>query len=379
MSDDDFVDALRRTDDRWRSERPSDHLDARVVASLHGRGRSIPALGMIAAAGAIAGALVFMTRDRPAVDPPAPLADLELADFEPARCAPAAESSALRLDKGCTVTLRAPAMAIHALETVELLRGAAGIEVIRGVARFDVERVKPGASRVVVLVADGRIEVVGTRFVVTQRHGVGTVFLEVGRIDFIARSGERQRLEPGGSRTWGPSVSAAVVLAQPPVDAGVPRARAVPPDEGGPIGVATRPEAPPVADRPVEIVPAREPKRAPSELTPEALLESAPPRTWSVEQTSRAVQWVSKLRGEGRYAEAVVWIARLLEAPLDARAAEVLSFERGQLLERKLGDTEGACQHWGAHRARFPGGRYEIEVTTALNRCGAVNSPRGRE
>ncbi|MCK6547250.1 hypothetical protein L6R52_15470, partial [Myxococcota bacterium] len=78
---------------------------------------------------------------------------------------------------------------------------------------------------------------------------------------------------------------------------------------------------------------------------------------------------VTTLIAEGRAGEAAALITTLLEAPIDARTAEVLSFELGLLLEKKLGDDDGACRHWRAHRARFGAGRYGDALAEAEARC----------
>jgi hypothetical protein len=118
---------------------------------------------------------------------------------------------------------------------------------------------------------------------------------------------------------------------------------------------------------------APEPKREAPEETPEVARDiievEPPPRAWSAERTAQAVAEVSELRAKGRYLEASRLIEQLLQAPLAARAAEVLSFERGEILEHKLSLHADACAHWRTHQQRFAGGRYEIEVRRALELC----------
>jgi RNA polymerase sigma-70 factor (ECF subfamily) len=99
-----------------------------------------------------------------------------------------------------------------------------------------------------------------------------------------------------------------------------------------------------------------------------------PAAQWSAEQTERAVERVTELRSKGQYAEAASLIASLIDAPVDTRTAEVLSFERGEILERKLSRTAEACAHWRFHAARFPTGRYQTALDAALLRCQETSS-----
>lgn len=100
----------------------------------------------------------------------------------------------------------------------------------------------------------------------------------------------------------------------------------------------------------------------------------AAPKTWSDERTAKEVARVSDYRARGEFDRAAALIVELLEAPIDQRSAEVLSFERGELLEHKLDRRADACAHWRAHAQRFHGGRYRHEIDAAIERC-AGNSP----
>ncbi len=95
---------------------------------------------------------------------------------------------------------------------------------------------------------------------------------------------------------------------------------------------------------------------------------------WSPERIEVEVQRVRDLVARGRADEAQRHIEELLEGPVPARTAEVLSFERGTLLMRASAKTGDACRHWRQHAARFGDGRYGDLVRQALERCGSGNS-----
>lgn len=99
---------------------------------------------------------------------------------------------------------------------------------------------------------------------------------------------------------------------------------------------------------------------------------------WSEARTAEEVARVSDHRARGEFDRAASLIAELLDAPIDHRSAEVLSFERGELLEHKLDRRAEACAHWRAHAARFSDGRYRREIEAAIERCTG-NSPAAKE
>jgi hypothetical protein len=378
-----FDEALRRAAAEWAAARGTPSLDERVLSSLRA-GRGWPRTGLALLAGLAT--LVWLLATRTAPTLVAPAAAVPDVIFEPAACAPAVPAARLVLARGCTVSIVAPGLIIHAVETSELRRHSDGIRLVSGVVRFDASPVLPGAAPVVLFVSGGHIEVRGTRFEVRQDGAGGTVWLEEGRIEFVDPSGRRLPLEPGARHRWtyaptapptlGPRavVESSRAKASPAVSPLSLDRDAVPVPEvaGGPPGASANVAGRAPLRRAVEDGPDMSEGPMPG-------LEKVPPRAWSADQTAAAVRWVTRLRAERRYVEAVTWIGRLLEAPLDNRAAEVLSFERGQLLERKLADALGACRHWSAHAARFGSGHYDAEVHAALARCRGGNSGRGRQ
>jgi hypothetical protein len=78
-----------------------------------------------------------------------------------------------------------------------------------------------------------------------------------------------------------------------------------------------------------------------------------------------------RLREEGRYREAAAALSTIRSAKIDARTAEVLSFEEGEVLEH-LVDEASACAHWKRHAERFPAGRYGEFVDAKMRRLGCA-------
>lgn len=98
-----------------------------------------------------------------------------------------------------------------------------------------------------------------------------------------------------------------------------------------------------------------------------------PPAQWSKARIDREVAAASRARAEGEYEAARQRLTKLLKAPVGERVAEIMSFELGGLLERKIKDAEAACVHWRGHRGRFVGGRYAEQVQQRLNACRLGN------
>ena len=108
---------------------------------------------------------------------------------------------------------------------------------------------------------------------------------------------------------------------------------------------------------------------ATSALRPGDRLNWRPSVNWPSARTAARVRAIADLRAQGRYAEAEAEIRAILRAPIDLATAEVLSYERGTLLDGPLRRPDDACAHWQAHTARFPSGRYEAAVEKARERC----------
>jgi transmembrane sensor len=208
----------------------------------------------------------------------------------------------------CTMELVAPA---------RLRRLSDGVELAAGTLTLDVNHDRPRASPFRVRVSHGDLEVLGTRFTVTQRHDGGEVTLHRGSIRFRDAAGQTRVLSPGQRLSW-------------------------------PLPAELR------AERPV-VAPAPQPKRAREKTAPKPL--EAPAKF----DAEALLERIAVLRSRGQYEEAVTALASALQT----RADERLSFELGAILTRQLRDATRACEHWSAHRARFERGRYEREISLA--------------
>jgi hypothetical protein len=240
----------------------------------------------------------------------------------------------------CSVSL--PQMAVRTLRGSMLIEQAGRVELVRGQARFRVDPVTPGAQPVRVRVSAGVIEVLGTEFEVRQQQRRGWVRLDKGRIRLLLDNGHRVNLRPGERFEWSNSA--------------VERSRSAEPESAAaPTG-------------PSEGAPAEPPKAETASRQGPAPAEV---QTAAVERRRRepGVAQVVALRSQGRYSEALALVDELVNSALDPRSHEVLSYERGSLLEH-LGRHRAACRHWEHHAARFSRGRYAAAVERTLEqRC----------
>jgi hypothetical protein len=202
-------------------------------------------------------------------------------------------------------------------------------------------------------VGGGIIEVVGTKFVVDQGDRDGSVDLIEGRIRFLRTSGPPVEIRPGERFRWTNGVEPTVdAWGDPAESASGGAAR----QAAGPSSATTLAPKAALDKRAAE---------APSEASGSHADSQPAPRV-SVED---AIQRAIRLRGEGRYGEARSVLAELHGASLDAHAAEILSFEEGDLLEHFERDS-AICAHWQQHQARFPTGQYRSVVSAKLSRLG---------
>jgi hypothetical protein len=309
--------------------------DRRIRAALEAhaarRRGPVPLLvtGAVAAAALVTGWSLARTIPRSERPPVAQMA--APIPVEPG-CQTRTDADTIELDGFCRHPLEG--LAVETSGTARIRRLPNGVEMVSGWATFDVEPVRSGAP-VEVVVSDGRIEVLGTRFVVFQGPGRGHVDLVEGSIRFVPEDGEPTILEPGERFTWGD-------LAAPNEEPSIERPDAA--DEAPPP-VATRgrvrpgPPAPPRQTEPVDV----------------------------------PLDRIASLRAAGRYAEAVELIRTIDATRLDPRTAEVLSYEEGTILQDHLRHDAAACRHWDHHLRRFPRGRYRDRVQT--RRAGCEASP----
>ncbi|HSI03968.1 MAG: FecR domain-containing protein [Myxococcota bacterium] len=219
-----------------------------------------------------------------------------------------------------------------------LEESAQGMRVRHGKVSFVVQKRERGAT-MRVLVSHGAIEVVGTRFTVTQEDQGGKVKLEEGSIKFHWLGGDESTVVPGEELEWPPRPKPTpVTLDDIPLDAPVE------------VVAPPKPQAPAKAPRPTPPKPPEAPKEEkPEEQAAEADEPSGPMLMEDV------LKKMSTLRSQHRYREAV----ELLRAQSDrgdfsGLQQARLSFEIGLLLQDRMDDKAGACAQWKQHARRYP-------------------------
>jgi hypothetical protein len=220
----------------------------------------------------------------------------------------------------CRLRLVEPSLSIDVWGGAGLVAAADGVRVQRGVALFHVDPVALGRPRVRVEVSAGTIEVIGTRFVVTQLEGGGHVDLLEGSIAFVDREGAEHAVAAGQRLGWDTS--------------------------------RVHTEATPIAA----------PIRAPRPTTP----ASAPL------DVDAALEKIAALRRAGRYDDAVAQLVRLRRSVDDPSTAQVLSFEEGTL--RMHADRpDEICAFWRGHLARFGPGDHAASIEDHMTTAGCTD------
>lgn len=233
----------------------------------------------------------------------------------------------------CSLVTAGPSMRIDTVEASELEVADRTVHLRGGSALFDVDKVQGDPVRVVV--PQGQIVVVGTRFRVIVADGHSEVELYEGRLEFHDERGEVTPIVAGQVVSFGE------------------RPAAVPSSEA-PAVVAEEPAedvAPAPAQSPQKPSRARVPVKQPSPMQHDA----AP-----------VIEAAERLRREGRYAEAAAVLRDALTRRWPTRTADVLSYELGRLLQRRIRDEDAACQHWQRHLERFAKSRYRSRIERAM-------------
>jgi hypothetical protein len=232
----------------------------------------------------------------------------------------------LRFEAGCRLQLAQPAMELEIWAPTRLQPIADGVAVREGEVMFLVEHVEDPERPARVGVSGGTIEVIGTRFVISQARDAGHVDLLEGAIRFRRLDGEVEAVDPGQRYGWSTAIPEATSDLSDLIEEPAPLPRA-----------------------PVDPVEPAEPK---AELA-EGLAE------------------VARLRRAGELDAAIAKLDALAREQSDARTLEVISYERGTLVERSAARSS-ACEVWNEHRRRFPGGRYDLEVERRIGQLQCV-------
>ena len=246
----------------------------------------------------------------------------------------------------CTLKDEALGAMLAVAGGTRLRRAADGVEVAEGSVEVDVDHGVVRSAPYQVRVSHGVIEVLGTRFTVTQRPNGGEVTLHRGSIRFRSADGRVEVLSVGQTLAW---PLPAVVVA--PVQ--------MPPD----------PAPPPVKPSALTV---RAPVPAPA-----SKLEPAPPAplVQKVFDPEELLNRIAVLRSRGQFEDAVAALRSELEQAHPAPTRERLSYELGAILTLQMGDKVRACAHWRQHQGQFPGGRYDREVAQARGKLECSESP----
>lgn len=325
----DLREGLKRAAEELDAASPSQAMDARLRARLEApaRVRRWVAVGAAGAVAAVLALFIFGVRER------------SIGGFsivEQQGLEGEAREGVVHLAQGSAVlAVRAEGLEVRVTAPAELQRVDPGARVLRGSAEISVEK-RGGRAPLRVLVSDGAIEVLGTKFLVVQEEQGGHVTLHEGSIRFAANDGRVRMVKPGETLSW--PLPAEVTV--------VPEVLPVPPEPVAP--------APVMAQRPRHLVVAAAPASAPIHYV----------------DADDLLRQVDTLRSRGEFAEAVRYLTHGLTRELKPGTRERFSFELGIILTDQMHDSAKACAHWKKHASAFGEGRYGVEVQRASARAG---------
>lgn len=322
----DLREGLKRAAEELDAASPSQAMDARLRARLEAPAR----VRWWVAAGAVAAVLVlFILGARERSIGGFSIVEQQGLEGE-------AREGVVHLAQGSAVlAVRVEGLELRVTAPAELQRVDPGARLLRGSAEISVEKRLGGRAPLRVLVSDGAIEVLGTKFLVVQEEQGGHVTLHEGSIRFAASDGRVRMVKPGETLSW--PLPAEVTV--------VPEVLPVPPE--------------PVAPAPVM---AQRPRHG-------AVAAPAPAPIHYVDADDLLRQ-VDTLRSRGEFAEAVRYLTHGLTRELKPGTRERFSFELGIILTDQMHDSAKACAHWKKHAAAFGEGRYGVEVQRASARAG---------
>ncbi len=246
-------------------------------------------------------------------------------------------------------------------EVTTLVEEMQRVELVEGSASFVVEKVAVGGEPVVIRVPGGRIEVLGTHFDVQLMSSQGALTLHEGRIRFTSDGQSAVVMHPGERVVWRWAEGD-----RPPI---------VPPlgstlahqTESEPM-LAPRPEPPSTTAKTAAPTPSRA-TRQPSERTPPPATGEPPRASRRLPQPETAIARIMELKLQGKFSQALLALDKAASGVLAPHAREVLSFERGVLLERI--DGARACAQFELHQSRYHAGQYARAADQRLKRCAS--------
>jgi hypothetical protein len=246
------------------------------------------------------------------------------------------DAQVLEISGACEVITFAPALRIQTVEEAALTVEGPRVQMQRGSALFDVDRVVGEPVRIVV--PGGEIVVVGTRFRVVIAGEGGQVDLYEGKLEFHADDGSVTPILAGQQFVFG---RAAV---RPP---------AAPESEGTPTPVSTH-------DAPREL-------STPTKRRPEPTAPATQPSPEPGPSAAAIIEEVQQLRRRGQYDRAASRLRDALRQQWPTRTADVLSYELGTILARHLDEPTRACAHWRQHLQQFRATRYRQQVAASIS------------
>jgi hypothetical protein len=241
-------------------------------------------------------------------------------------CVTTAAGDAVALNGSCMLTLST--MQIETTGTTTLAETADGVRLLKGTATFRVRHVPDGHAPVRVRVSGGVIEVIGTKFLVEQKEGGGSIQLVEGTIRFVFASGQKTILHAGEHLDW-------TDQATTPAPSG--------------SAARTRPDdvPTPVETRSLGTLPVPD-----------------------VDPTDPFYEQHPSLREARDRFDAVGREAPYTEAERLREKLEPASFELGAALESSHADSAQACGHWRWHLKRFPDGIYNGDIEARMRKLG---------
>ena len=245
--------------------------------------------------------------------------------IERGQCITSASADAIALSGACTMSFGA--MDVETSGATTLSETPDGVHLLKGMAIFRVRPVPAGHEPVRIRVGGGVIEVIGTRFVVEQHPGGGTIELLEGTIRFVSSTMKATILHAGERLSWvdEPSV--------PPVVS----SSAASDSPGGPPLVGS----------------------GPADVGRESDYDLGADDRPGLQA---ALRRFNELRRDARYTE-----EERLRAEL-----EPASFDLGKALESSRAEPSRICAHWRWHLGRFSAGIYNGAIERKMRKLGCM-------
>jgi transmembrane sensor len=340
---DDFQASLQQTGRAIDAIKMPESTNRRVWARLqHDRsGRSVASRKLMVLSLGLA-ALVAIVAIRYGAHQPRHLGDWLVAEASSDLAAGAIDESSVQISSGrCVLRDDSWGGSVALDGPARLRREGRAVRLVSGRIQVRIDKRATGHAPAEVLVSGGVIQVMGTRFTVTQNSNDGRVTLHEGSIRFVRTTGSSVLLAPGQSLAWPVAPAPAAAVPPPPPPAVAP---------------ATVKEATGMA---------------------RAVRPSGNHRTQVANPSIDALlTHIAELRSRGQYRQAAEELLRDLP-PGRSAGAETASFELGSILTDHLADRTRGCAHWRRHLERFPTGNFAADARREQVKlgCGGEATP----